>query len=207
MSLIGLREDELTEAEREALAALLEDPEARREHDEALALAEALAGFEDAPDGPSADQVLDRARPRRRRWAWAAPLLMAAAALLVVGTWTPEQRTKGGGAGPQPVVLEAAAEGVSLRALQEGAEVGADERILFQVRSGPGDLVLTEIGPDGRTEIARWKTPGGVSALGGATPLAWTSTGSGPRRYVVEWCDEGGEPCAEDELVLRWSSP
>ena len=109
MSLIGIREDELTAEERDELATLLQDPEARAEHEEALALAAVLGSLQDAPEGPSAAEVLARARSRAEeatpspsnntRWFWALPIAAAAAAALVVGTWTtePEQRTKGNG--------------------------------------------------------------------------------------------------------------
>ncbi|MEZ4320389.1 MAG: hypothetical protein R3F61_23110 [Myxococcota bacterium] len=211
---IGLREDELPAADRDALQALLSsDPEARREHDEARILGQTLGALPGMSGGPSAAEVLARARaakspPARARWPIVALVAAAAAVVVAVGLQGDGQRARGVSTPDAAVRLEAVADGPAVRALSDGAGLQAGEAVVFHVTTTrSGVLTLVEHGPHGANVVQRWAAQPGRHALGGDRPLAWTpdDPAGGDRRYVVEWCDEEGAGCIEDALQLHWS--
>ncbi|MCB9677396.1 MAG: hypothetical protein H6737_19975 [Alphaproteobacteria bacterium] len=214
--LIGLRDDDLDPSEQAALEALLaRDPAARTEHADARALEEVLGAMPPVSAGPSAAEILQRARskppiepPARSGWGWAAGLLaVAAAAVVAVGLSTGDgTRTRGSGVDAD-VALRAVAEGRGVRELSDGGALSQGEAVVFHVQTTrAGSLTLVEHGPAGAKEVLRWHADAGSAALGGNTPLAWTpdDAAGGQRRYVVEWCEDEGGTCVSDSLVLHW---
>lgn|GEM_PF-5600569 len=199
--LIGLRFDDLSPEEHGRRAALLQrSPDARRDHDFALALGQSVRALP-VPE----PRALPRPRSTRPRAAIGVGLALAATALLMVVPDTPTTRDKGLGApeAAPPAFLQAAAEqpNGSLRPLADGARVATDEWVVFQARGTPHHAWLLE---DGRP------LPLSAHQLSSHTPTAFRPDGAptGARRYTLVVCPPGQTPggpaCTEDALVLVW---
>ncbi len=225
---LGLRPEDLTESEREALAG---DPVLAERHAEELALGAEVATLDAPTEGPEADRVLARLEARKqppRGGGRAGPaglavgLGLAAAVLL---TWLPAgeeetspMRDRGPGASPATVVLRAAAEGPrGLRVLRSGDIIGLEERVVFEVwTSSEGFLVLRDA--DSRALLdpertAPWSASAGRHPFGRPAPLSWRPDVATDTTLVqVAWCPEPpadpagdlGAACVTSELALRW---
>ena len=204
--LIGMRSEDLSEAERDALAVLLQDsPEASRYAEFANEMSDILLGLAEEEGGPSLEDI--RVPRRANRWIWGAAGLLAASALAWLAMPVDEVRSRGAGALPAgSVVLNAVAEGPEgLRPISDG-RVAADERVVFWVTARvPGAIVITEDGSGAVFPTSgTWQVDAGEHAPGGQQPLTWRPDDNGGNHaYLVELCDANGA-CAADTLNLAW---
>ena len=215
----GTRPEDLDVGEREALEALLREEATAREHREILALGDRIAALPGIGEGAGPEAILTRVRRRERDRlvAWVGGSLgLAAVAAIALVLGLPREGVRDRGADADLVVhLEAAADGPDgLRPLAGGAVVHPGERVIFRARtSGPGWLLISEIGPAG-SEAPVFPTDGhpvavqaGTAIPGGDQPLSWRpDDGTGPRTYAVRLCPSAsiGRECASDVLSLSW---
>jgi hypothetical protein len=210
---IGLRAEDLDAADLLWLETALEgDEDAAADHAFALALEDVLDATFEEEGAPPAAAILARARqPSGGSWkGWAGGFLLAAAALVggFVALDDDGLRARGVLGADATVQLDAVLDGPHPTAVGNGAEVRGGV-VFFVKADGAGTVTLTEVGPRGRALIQRWTMDGpGRVPVGGDVPLAWQPEGaaSGLHRYEVEWCDQGGTTCVQDELSLRWRS-
>lgn len=206
---LGLRDEDLDEAELAARdARLLHDVDARRSHEDALSIGRRLAAL---PDQPALG-----APPRRRPWGLVTGALAVglAAAWLLAPRVPPQDllRARGGGSTDADLVLRAVAEGGGApRKLTDGALVGPDEQVVFEVETGAeGELVVDEVG-ERTTRVwpvgATWEVDAGRHFVGGAHALAWRADEPGLHQYMATFCPSSGGPCTTTSLTLRWSGP
>lgn len=205
MDLIGLRDEDLTDAERAERDALLSDPEHLAEQRFADGLSATLAPFAEADGGAT---VLPPVRGRS--WGLAA-LALAATVLVAVGLAVggDDGRWKGG-ASLGAVELQAFAEGTAgLRPLVDGGEVGVDERVVFRVRTDrPGMVALEEVVDGHRAAVlVPTRRTAGEHVPGGERPQSWRpDVPAEAARYEATWCDaERPDACTTDTLRLRWA--
>ena len=222
--LLGLRDEDLSPAERDERDRLLrEDPAAREDHARGRALERALSALPPPPSGLQPAAVLARARrrPAPPRWSsLGAGLALAAGALLALnGLDAQSWRDRGATAPPGSVHLAAAAEvGPRLRPLAPGAAVDGTEWVVFRITAdAEGWLLLVEEDAAGARPV--WPADGravrvgvGDHVPGDARPLAWRSDQApGAARYTALLCatpPAGLDPasgCAVDSLELEWS--
>lgn len=200
---LGLRDEDLTDAQREQLSS---DPVLRARHEAELGLGAQVHALIDRP--------VRRRAPREAsapRWpVMAAGLAMAAGALLTVGLRQPASTLtpRGMGDGVLSVRIDAV-ETTQRRPLKGGDRLGAGEAVAFRVQtSQAGTVRITE---DGGTVVyppsGSWSVDAGQHWLGGAAaPLQWTTdAGAGAHHYRVELCVSSGE-CVSEDLELVWSS-
>ena len=216
--LIGLRDDDLSPAERAARDELAAQHPVEVDH--ARRLAQQLPALAHADGGPTLAD-LKRQPTAGRGWGPPAALAMAATALLAVGfaLW-PADATRYKGAVEYPagaVQIEAFAEGPDGVRELRGATVTArpDERVLFRLRAAmPGELQLVERHDGGHHVIVpSHPVAVGDHTPGGATPHTWRpDTQLDQATYTALLCPEapgtdGGEVppgCAAAELTVRW---
>ncbi|MCB9680437.1 MAG: hypothetical protein H6733_03120 [Alphaproteobacteria bacterium] len=205
----GLRDEDLTEAERVARdRALADDADARAERraDDVLARrlrAVPLPAARPTPAVPAASSP--------PRWTAVGAVALAAVTLVVVGRGDVlRARGAGGSALAEPVVLRAVAErpGGQVRALADGDSVRTDERVVFDVQTpAAGTVVLTEAGRPVWPAGGTWQVDAGRHLVGGDRPQAWRPDHgvSGAQRYVARWCDADGA-CTDAALDLTWDA-
>ncbi len=210
---LGLRDDDLTAAEREARdVRLAEDAEARDEHAFGLDLFDRLAALSEPEVRVTASAVRDRVRKRPTRW-WtvAVPVALAAAALFVVRLpGDPEVRNRGGGTGAGGVSLEAVAKRPdgALRPLGSGGVVAPEEQVLFRIETqGAGALTLREDGVAIHPVVGDWRVNAGRHSPGGDEVLGFrTDAGPGLHRYTVILCpNDTPTDCVHSALELEWA--
>jgi len=206
---LGLRDRDLTAAQREARdARLAEDAEARDDHEFGLGLFERMQALPEPP----VRTVPRRARSRSPRSWWpmaSVGLALAAAALLSVRTPGDGVRDRGVATGGGPSVeLAAVARGPdgTLRTLAAGGVVYPDEQVLFRITTGRGgELVLAEDGVPIHPVRGVWEVGPGRHSPGGDRVLGFrTDAGQGLHRYVARLCTTPAD-CVESELGLEWT--
>lgn len=209
-SWIGLRDEDLSDAERRLRAA--SDSATRSEDEAELGLGQRLARLPDVPV---------RRAPRSRRGAvWVTGSLAAVGLGLVLlpqlmprgGGEVSPLRARGGGSAEVAVVLRAVAEGgETARVLHEDDALLPGERVVFEVETDePGSITVDEQDQETRRvwpAESRWEVQAGRHFVGGERTLAWQADTPGVHVYVAEFCPSSGAACVRSTLRLSWPTP
>jgi hypothetical protein len=221
--LLGLRSEDLTDAERFRAQRMTEtDPEAAEERFRAVTLASALSNLPNPSKGPTASQVLAKARKPSERRNMAVPLALLVGLVMGSGSILGWQGLPERGPVATPLVSQAVAYSVSLEAValgEDGARrLGQDavvrpaDNVMFRMDAeGPGAVMLTEIDGAGRDRIV-FPAVSVNNGEGGKTGvyLAYKPDyGLGMRSYTAWLCPShltkpDAKRCQADALTLTW---
>ena len=182
---------------------------------------ELLGSLADPPSPRSADELLGMHRRRQGIRRVGGGLALAAGitlAILAVGpqTQAPADLTpRGEGMAPADVQLLYAVEGQEVRR-GDGRGVRADERVVFQARSGgPGYLCMHEQSPDGSWALIQpppgqaWRATEGVNVvMNEGEAQAWRPDNTaGVHRYRLDFDPDNADcsaPTASDQIEVDW---
>ncbi|MBT3224030.1 MAG: hypothetical protein HN348_33595 [Proteobacteria bacterium] len=223
-ALLGLRAEDLTDAERFRLQRMLDsDPKAAEERFQAITLSSTLSKLPDAPStGLTAQDVLAQARRQKRR---SSPYKLVLAAVLGAGVtalvlrppdipWPAQPEMAAGitEVVEHSVKLEAISLGPDgARGLDQDGLVHPGDNVIFQMKAeGPGAVLLTEIDGAGIDRIVFPAVPVNSGDHPGGVYLAYRPDyGLGMRSYVAWLCPEhltlpDPRRCRADELTITW---